>query len=486
MRRIVRRARTQVLIQWLGTSLLIAAGVGIVASGLVLLIPFVFNQSYIVWGSIAIALLVSAFAYAIARIDTIKILSSVDSRLGLKARLITAYDLNKGGSDNPFRNVIEEEAEHLAGSIVPKEAYPYSVPKTFRLFPVLGIVLMVLYLISLVGLRRSPDPTAVQTGQLLESVGKTLAVRSEEESLSESERIAEEMQKLGRMLRRQRLNRSETEARLSALTSRIQDQIEGISREMLPETDRASDAAEGTEDTQTSPEARGAKPTDSEDMMMGRLTDEEAQVLEQLEQELEDPKGAERTDSEGKPKLENLLNREKHGRELRALQSADQAMREALRSFREGSDDATAEKLGSVDGSGKAISNETETPGDRRADDLETTSGSGEGQSSNSRSPGREAVEDQKGDDFERSEEGTASLLGELDGEITNDSRSLQAVVRNLPVESTSLLPKESLILEYSKAVEEAITQENIPIAMRNYIRDYFLKIGIKTADGED
>ena len=290
------RARMQNLFEWLVATLLVAIGVGIVASILELIYPHLHNQSYVVWASAGAALLISLIGALAGRINPVLVLNMVDTKLGLKARLITAYDLFRGESDNPFREIIEREADLIIADTSPKDAYPYSVPKRAGLLSILFVALIMVYLLSLVDVSRSPDPDAVQAGLLLESVGKTLAVRSEEDTAMESQRIAEEMRKLGRMLQRQRMNRAETQERLSELTSRIQEQLEGISRDMLPESGKSADQVDGTGD-QSRPDESGQGAPDTTEAVrqlreslerMGQLTDEEARFLQGMEEAFRD------------------------------------------------------------------------------------------------------------------------------------------------------------------------------------------------------
>ena len=504
VRRITLRARVQAFLSFLTLYLLFAFGLGISASVLTLIAPNLLNASYVVWGSIGLALLVAAVGASIQRIEPIKVLNIVDSRLRLKARLITAYDLHRKGSENPFRDIIETEAEEIAAEYPVKNAYPISTPKGSRLLPAFLVILTMVYLLSLIDVGRRPDTDAVQAGQLLESVGKTLAVRSEDESLSESRRIAEEMQKLGRMLQQQSLSRSETQRRLAELTSKIQEQIEGISRDRLPESSESTAQGENSQGQGAPADSTGGKEPSTDTIRqlrenlakMGHLTDEETRFLEQLEERLENPQSAESIDSETSSRLESLLNRERRGRELSNLESAGQAVREAGGSLRRDAEGLAEEESVSGEDAGAASSGDSRSPEEGEPSsgpaepggtkDPDASSGESDGGRAASGTPGSEAVEDRMGDDFERSGEDTASLMGELDGEITNDSRSLQAVVRNLPEESASLLATEALVVEYSRAVEEAIMQEEIPIAMRNYIKDYFMQIGIKTTDDEE
>ena len=137
IRRLRKRERIKTFLIWATFALLSAFIAGIGFSVAYLVLPLTLHPSYIVWGSIGLAVLVSAGGAFFTKYDAEKILKRADARLGQKGRLITAYDLERKNSDNPFRQIVSEEAEDIAGRANEKTAVAVAFPKQARLLPLL-------------------------------------------------------------------------------------------------------------------------------------------------------------------------------------------------------------------------------------------------------------------------------------------------------------------------------------------------------------
>lgn len=500
IRRLRSRARRKTFVDWLSTTLLWAFSVGSVFSLVYLIVPITFHPSYVVWGSIAVAGLISGVAALAKRLDSHRLLAAADSRLGQKARLITAYDLASKNSDNQFRSIIADEAERAAKTSNDKIAFPIDLPGRARFLPFLFLLLISLHLLSLALAHRAPEPEVQRAGALLENYGRTLAERAEENNLVDSLRIAQEMERLGRLLQQRRLNRERVDQRLAEMSNRIEERVEGMSRSQNPESGKVDDSETetpppGDEAGEKQPQNRITRETieqlRQELLRQGSITDEEARFLEQTAEDLDEAKPADSLDGDAESRLDDLMNRSRRNQETEALESAEKTMREAQRS------------LGGPR-SAAGVDTEGQIAGQRREDELseggsdggtgEDTGDSGNGgaddsspgdlSGGDSTTAGELAVQDEMTDDFQRREGESASMMGELDGEISENDEVLKRLVRNLPEDTVSLVPTEEVIVEYARRVEEAINQEEIPVGMRTYIKDYFLRIGLK--EGEE
>jgi hypothetical protein len=497
IRRLKARARRKIFVDWLSTTLLCAFGAGSVFSLIYLIVPITLHPSYIVWGTIAAAALLSATAALATKHDSHRLLAAADSRLGQRSTLITAFDLASKDSDNQFRSIIVGEAERAAKTSNAKIAFPIDFPGRARVLPFLFLLLISLHLLSLAMTHRAPEPEVQRAGALLENYGRTLAERAEDNDLGDSLRIAQEMERLGRLLQQRRLNRERVDQRLAEMSKRIEDRMEGVSRNQNPESgevdnSEAESTPQGDGRGERQPQSRITKDTieqlRQELLRQGSITDEEARFLEQTAEDLDDGKPADSFDGDSESRLDDLMNRSRRNQETAALESAEKTVREAQRSLggaRVGADAEGQEGAGhrggeelSQGGRDSAGAGDSESGGGGDSESGDMNGGSG------SNTAGELAMQDEMTDDFQRREGESVSMMGELDGEISGNDEALKTLVRNLPEDTVSLLPTEGIMVEYARRVEEAINQEEIPVGMRNYIKNYFLRIGLK--EGED
>jgi hypothetical protein len=215
---------------------------------------------------------------------------------------------------------------------------------------------------------------------------------------------------------------------------------------------------------------------------MGSLTDEEADFLEETAKQLEDPNASESIDADTLSQLGELAERNRRNEESDALQSAERTLREARRSLAGTSTPPAAdgEQQDGGPGGEEFAQGESGEAGGSGSGDAAAPEAGSTGTGASSRSAGDLAVADEKTDDFQRSDDASASVMGDLDGRISGESEVMQTIVRNLPEATSSLLRDEEILVDYVRSVEDTISQEEVPIGLRNYIKDYFLRIGIK------
>ena len=114
---------------------------------------------------------------------------------------------------------------------------------------------------------------------------------------------------------------------------------------------------------------------------------------------------------------------------------------------------------------------------------FDEESGDGAG-GDGSRGVGTLPVEDEKTDDFTRSGDNNA-VSADLTGAVGPDDTAAKMLVRNLPEESESNIAYEDIQRTYTEQIERALVRSDVPIAMRVYVRDYFLRIGEqRSSDG--
>jgi hypothetical protein len=66
---------------------------------------------------------------------------------------------------------------------------------------------------------------------------------------------------------------------------------------------------------------------------------------------------------------------------------------------------------------------------------------------------------------------------------MPGEGDSTKFLVRALPEWSGSRLPEDKVLRQYAQAAESALTREEIPPKLKEYVKSYFTIIGISTED---
>ena len=92
--------------------------------------------------------------------------------------------------------------------------------------------------------------------------------------------------------------------------------------------------------------------------------------------------------------------------------------------------------------------------------------------------PGTQPVVDKPGEAGElgSSSDQTTKVKGQIDLEKGEIRRNL---VRSLPLKTKSGVAEEDVIVDFQRRAEEVMVKEDIPLNFREYIRNYFLLIGM-------
>ncbi len=137
----------------------------------------------------------------------------------------------------------------------------------------------------------------------------------------------------------------------------------------------------------------------------------------------------------------------------------------------EPSDSSTGNETGSTD---QRNNSGEKDRAEEKSDQSGSDGSSEDGVASNT--PGKTAEEDQFETPGEQSTENDGQSSS-IEGSSIN-MNNLEMLIRDLPKPNESFISEKEIILEYSKKIEEVIEKEEIPLGMRTYIKDYFLRIG--------
>ena len=183
--------------------------------------------------------------------------------------------------------------------------------------------------------------------------------------------------------------------------------------------------------------------------------------------------------------LEDMLSDNSDLRDLAGMESAQDALDRSQQALGEGGINPQEEMASGEqgqEGEGQENPNSGEnsggapTPGS--GEEGEESPGEGENVIGNR--PGSEPAQDRPGDgdpgDLETASSESSKVKGQLDLEKGEIRRRF---VRSLPLKTQSEVAEEDLLVDYQRRAEEVMVKEDIPLNFREYIRNYFLLIGV-------
>ncbi len=435
-----------------------------------------------------------------------ELLIQADRQLRLRERLSTAYEIAQSET-HPFQQILLAEATRVAPAVVPKRVFPWQFSRRlWGIVPLLLACSVLLFwdLLSVPAVLSSSTP-AVTESQIraeftkLEKFAQRLEQRARQERLEKSRALARRMQNLEASLRLEEPPRQQAVARVSSLLDYVRNLQEELQKESLM-TDleiqqirevflsRENLAQElqqilqmlsrgtfGTGDIGT------AERTLEE--LINLMGKEGAALSKELQEALKnlrsgDVKGAQQI-------LQTLLMQQKLAEDHENLRRAEQALRDSAQALHN-----LPQSVPSVSDMDGLEGGDTENQMANRRQGVPGEMGSGgfgeediggldyEGGYRSSRQPGLTSGAEQESAQQQLGENSSAQLAQKIEGQ-TGEGEIHRVYIKALPLKSSSALPLEEVIVEYQHRVEESMLQEEIPIQYRDYIRNYFLAIGV-------
>ncbi len=397
-------------------------------------------------GLVLAAAVIFAAAWALAGpIDRQQQLINADRRLGLEERLSTANEYLKKAGDNLFSPLLIEDAVARARNIEKKQLNKAEYPGRLKYYPLLIAGILILSILK-------PGPGAtdelMDLGQRIESSSRLLAARAGEKSLEDT--LFEEMRRFGEELQKGQVAGQEALERAAEMAELLQQRIENLERSSLSlEQNKRADSPglPGNEG--------GISELEKELMDFQGVELRALDLQEQSESELMQSKTEEselmQSKTEELAQAEFLAEIEDLG-----------ALRELLKNFlsaQKGKKDLSAPPDSMAGGSLKEEGEES----------AEQKGAAGVA--------GNEKVEDQRDRAkplLKSSDQGVSRVEGAADWEETQ-----KIFLRSLPPGGESTIPEEKKLIDFRREVEEVIRKEEVPLNYREYIKNYFLKIGL-------
>ena len=198
----------------------------------------------------------------------------------------------------------------------------------------------------------------------------------------------------------------------------------------------------------------------------------------------ESPTTGEGEQGERDPADEESLMQEKYDRlaQQGRNESELESLREAEERLRESADSLESPDTGSTARTRRPPSSESEQQGEA---DGDTETGK-DGEGGQGGEPGRRPLSDAVGTAAVEDEEGRGDLpaqrprrdITDLKGRISSED-TVRILIRSLPDSRQPAGTFEESMQTYQRQIEETILKEDVPLGRREYIRDYFLLLGV-------
>ena len=431
-----------------------------------------------------IPLILISTIFVITGIEVLKpvqpelLLLTADKKYELKERLITAYDIISKDENTSFSELILKDAAKYADKVNPRYIYPFKTSKKVGIIPLLIMFIVLLLTFDIYSFFSRTYDAGVQ----LEKYAEILAARADENNSNENTDLFREMEELGKQMQRSLSESDSLQDKIDKLRDEVKQQIAGLERTGIPDATMEPFKSEIEEEF----------GEDIGRLKNGEMSDSEIQDLQSRISDsgklTEGQKDSAEKAFDNYDPLNDDNNQGELANSLAKSFSSGEKEQEDLKDFQE-----IGEILGNMSSSNTADGEPSDSNTENRAGSTDQRTNSGENDSAEDKSdqsgsdgssedgvasntPGKTAEEDQFETPGEQSTENDGQSSS-IEGSSIN-MNNLEMLIRDLPKPNESFISEKEIILEYSKKIEEVIEKEEIPLGMRTYIKDYFLRIG--------
>jgi hypothetical protein len=410
-------------------------------------------------------------------------LIDLDARLELQDRTSTAYEYQQLGRKSVFVDMLMKQTSHILESIQESRIFPRRFSPAHLLVPILTVAMVVLILVDFGPSAPQHDETREklkQIGEKIEQYSKRKDKGTKNQDKKSRKDLYEKMEKLAKELQTQSMTkkkllkslgelRKEAETESTTLARHLEAELSlgdasstpmlrPLQKEKLSQDDvnkvreQLQELFDGKIPASISQEMSNLDQALRLEEFLGEATD---QVMSELRDE------ADLFVAEKKKKSSNGEEADETSQEILSGQ--------ALVPLQSGKEGATREKApGQMQAkAGSKAPEEKDSPGN---EDDPFTAGRGKADGKK-RPPGE--LEGPKGP--------TLKIKG-----ISNPGDRFNAYVRSLPTIKKAKLKEEEVMRQYRTEVESVLNKEDIPLHYREYIKNYFLSIGLRKENDDD
>jgi hypothetical protein len=443
----------------------------------------------IVYGALAVVL-VGIFAGLAWRVQSaaLDVLTSADCAHGFHASLSTAYEYLHQHATNPFVPGLATVAERLAPRVDVRRVFPLHLPRRVWGIPLLVAATFGFSMLKVTPLRfdKVHEPEVARhvsrEGQRLEKWGRDLEDLAKREQLDRSMILARQMQQLGQRLQREGGTQGQATERIATLSQYLQR----LQQELRERTLMSDTGAMAAQDVLRSGQSVKQELRDILQMLQQDVPPRDmAAMAEQSVLRLSRQLGPH-------PQLENLLQNLRAG----DLEAARQLLRDVLQQHQ------ASEEVEHLDRARRALEYSSRSIQRGGQGDTSTSHARQQPESSGQGSmdlgdegmfsefmPGMEDFPSPGAEDGIGTSTTTRQphepTLRESDQPVSNvevksgEGAMRLSYIRHLPMANEAQVPVEKAVVQYQHAAEEVLTQEQIPRAYREQIKQYFLSLGM-------
>jgi uncharacterized membrane-anchored protein YhcB (DUF1043 family) len=440
------------------------------------------------WEGYSFYLLLVLISFAFSLLYTLRTKKSfmdelieIDVRLGLKERLSTAFECHQLGRQSVFVDMLMKDASSLLESIKAKKIFPRNVSPSHLLIPLFAGVIIILLLVDFtptVPIRdRATEQEFKQISSKMEEYSKRelqdmekTGRKSQKDLFREMKNIAEEVK--GQSMTKERLLKSlgalmeEAEAEQSQLARALQAELS------LGDTSRTP-MLKPLQKEKVTPNELKKLTEQLKELFGGEVPASISQALSSLDQNRRLELFLDKTINEVRSAFEDegesyLVEGEKDvyaGKtfEKRSNDNKDTSPGRSLAALESNLENAKRQISPDLGGA-QAGSKKSDKRGQAPDEDLSYTAGRGKAEGR--KKPPSELV-------------GSKSPALKDEG-ISGQGEWYNVYVRSLPTMGKAKLKEEDIIRLYRQELEGVLQKEDIPPHYREYIRNYFLSIGLK------
>jgi hypothetical protein len=381
------------------------------------------------------------------RLDVKDLLIRADKVLDSHELAGTAYQLDAESGKSIFSEAIIEDAGRLLAASDP--ARILGRPR-MPLLPFVPVLLACALLLAVFPIdfakvfapKQAVNAEVKNLGQDLESLGKKLEQTASDGNLKRSYELSQELQKIGKEFQDQGLDQGEAADRLSELENRLAEQYEMKMQLLQPQN--PSDGEVAREGGNKKPKGSGGKDSETQQQPPAQ---QNALGSDQESKDLAD--------------VLKMLSQNKM-----KLQEGFQGQGQAAQPGGPARGSGTGKGRESSEGQGGA-----QAPGGKAGEP-------GNGPES---APGTAPEPDKTGPSTEIARSDSGELLKAEAPVGEGDTSKL--LMRAMPNPKGSQVPESELLKEYGRSAENALAREEVPLALKDYVKEYFITIGMLEND---
>lgn len=437
-----------------------------------------------VYGGLLGVSLLGAIGYIyITRTPFINTLIELDTRLHLHDRLSTAYEYSTSGKPSEFIELLMHDAGQQLSLLSHKQLFPVKLSRVHLL-----IVLLLLVNLALSGMSRFfsteehlqpiPSETKQRVTSILEKyLRETQQDEKKAKQTTPNQQMSRQVEEMLRQFENEALNQKELAKSLQQNLKEVQSQQENLTRDIGSNLKTIDNIAELP--VQNLPNLKRLSPQEMKklekmlgEMVEGGLPDDVQQDLELLQ----DYSNLEKT-------LQEMLDEMEagDGSEQGMAGQQENAPGEHAQEQEQDPDQTNSAGGSPSDEEGESQGEEGESQRHPNASGMPGMTAPMPGEPDGEDSAGSDAgTQPGDGSRYDPNELERAPGTFQQDRMAPTRRNEYNAHIRSITTIGEATVPEEEITRAYQQELETVLQKEDIPLNYRQYIKNYFISIGLK------